>query len=239
MRVPGVAAAGLAIAGALALAPPAAGAPVAGWTRIPRPGRMTATVFSVAVALPRGRDAPHELEIEPVDRARLPRGVALIGAARLLVNSPRDTAVYVGVVAAFHSRTGGGDDATRPRDEGEARWRLAGELLDGGTPATELVEFIEAPLRSWRALDAPPSPNFDGAPSALASNEVYNDVHAVSWDALEPRTGSVEADAAMGATLESLVDGHIDPGLIGDIEEALDTRFPGRFPTGSLDGGPG
>jgi hypothetical protein len=240
VRVSGVAAAGLAITGVLACAVPAAAAPVTAWTRIPRPGRMTATVLRVAVALPHGGHAPHELSIEPVRRERLPRGVVVIGAARLLVDSPRDTAVYVGVVAAFDSRAPGGNDARRPRGEpaGEARWRLTGEPLDGRTPATELAEFIEVSLRWRRALDTPPSPNLDGVPSALASNEVYNDVHAVSWDREQPRTGSVDADAALGATLESLMDGHIDPGLIGDIENALDARFPQLFPTGSLDGGP-
>lgn len=226
--------AGLAASGALAF-PAAGSAAITSSTPIPRPGLISATVFKVVVELARGHDAPHELAIEPTDRERLPRGLAVVGTARLLVYSPRGTAAYVGIVAAYRSKTvrSTGDSSD------QVEWQLKGEALDGGEPVHVVSRhFTEAPVGQWTGVDAPTIRDFEGAASGLASNETFDDVHSTSWSRSRPPAETIDADAAIGSTEESLIDGRLDPGLIGDIEQALDSRFVRQFPNGSLDGDP-
>jgi hypothetical protein len=226
--------AGLALSGALAF-PCAGTAAITSSTPMPRPGLISATVFKAVVELPHGHHAPHELAIEPIDRKRLPRGLAVVGTARLLVYSPRGAAAYVGIVAAYRSKT------VRPSADlsDQVEWQLKGEELDGAQPVHVVSrQFTEAPVGQWTGVDAPTVRDFEGAASALASNETFNDVHATSWSRGRPPAETIDADAAIGSTEESLIDGRLDPGLIGDIEQALGARFVREFPNGSLGGDP-
>jgi hypothetical protein len=234
VKVRGLAVAVLAASGALAV-PAAGSAALSSSTPMPRPGLMSATVFKVVVELARGHHAPHELAIEPIDRKRLPRGLAVVGTARLLVYSPRGAAAYVGIVAAYRSKT------VRPSADlsDQVGWQVKGEELDGTEPVhVASRQFTEAPVGQWTGVDAPTVRDFEGAASALASNETFNDDYSTSWSRGRPPAETIDADAAIGSTEESLIDDQLDPGLIGDIEQALDARFARAFPDGSLDGDP-
>jgi hypothetical protein len=196
---------------------------------------MSATMFKVVVGLAPGHHAPHELAIEPFDRRDLPRGLAVVGTARLLVYSPRGAAAYVGIVAAYRSKT------VRPTADltEQVQWQAKGDGLDGTEPVhVTSREFTEAPGAQWVAVNAPMVRDFEGAASGLASNDTYDNVHATSWSRRRPPAENVDADAALGSTEESLIEGQLDSGLIGDIEQALDARFAPEFPLGSLDGDP-
>lgn len=236
MRVRGLALAGLAVSGALTL-PGSAGAAVSSSTQIPRPGLISATVFKLVFRLHRDGAAPHELVVGPLGRHRLPRGIAVVGTAQLLVDSPRGTATYAGMVAAYSSRTVRSASSPRPGDA--VRWEVTGEPASFEALLSDAsIEYVEAPVGRWTALDAPPTVDFQSVPSALSGNDIFNDGHAVSWSAERAPAESSDTDAAAGSTTESLIDGQLNSELVGDIELALDARFPGEFPAGSLDGDP-
>jgi hypothetical protein len=242
-------------------AAPVAGAEVRAGFPVPDAGRVTATAFRLDVDLGAREKAPLAAGAEAVKRRDLAKNVVLVGTIRRLAHQGRGKAVYVGVVALFHARTGrsnttGNTEAQSGAEAEHVCWRRrpagaatkddAEATLFTGLPArvASTVRERGALTQAAALLSVAPARGRCRAPdlarklerglSGLVSDDRRTGPN-FSWSAAKAgpaKFGDPVVDAVGGAVLG----GELSPSALRAIERQLGRRFGPRFKAGSLDG---
>jgi hypothetical protein len=208
-------------------------------TRIPQPGLFSATVFKLTLQLRSGARPPHQLSIRPVSRGRLPAGVAVVATDRLLRNSRAGFATYVGVVAAFRplSARGAADSGADPGapDERDAISLIlagGGAFVHGNKEVEDVVDTL-VPLFKVKVES---SPQARATLGQVLGREAFDDGHAFAWGVALAPSASRADDGIVADAGHLARSGPPDPKVMRELEIALDGRFAGEFPDGSLFG---
>ena len=216
--------------------------------KMPQPGLMSVTVFKLTFRLKTGASAPHELAVRPVSRSKLPPGVAVFAVARLLKHSSSHTAVYVGMLAAIHSKTvpaaSSASETPPPGDVFEAQLYYIVKALS--EPNLLFGGFSGFPsMRDWLQLDLSPpttSPRdlkdlFEELDPLAKPSVAFDENHAFAWSVDKAPTDTRDVATVVGDLGHSLDTNNL-PWVYDRLDVPLKSLFPGWFGEGSLTGDP-